>query len=226
MQANRTSLDAPSRAPTRGRCAGESGADAAPQPSRVHSLSDMRIRPQPVLALLVVLGLSGCSLFRAPKAEVDVVQVQAAFSAVEQLGAVVYMHNPADEGGDPACDYFEYARGAYTSTPGDEFCRVFDYDDRQPGGGLEGPVPVAFDDQARADLASMLAAFDGVAAPLSYMNVVLAANGSIGPDSGFTFDRCVYYWYQPNWSVLPDDFQGKEVSTGINTDWYKTDSCP
>ena len=192
----------------------------------VGSLSGMRIRSRPAVALLVVLVVSGCSLLRAPKADVDVSRVQAAFPAVEQLGAVVYMDDPAVEGEDRGCEYFEYQRGAYASDPDDEFCRVFDYDDRHPGGGPEGPVPGAFDDQARADVTAMLAAFDSVATPVRYMNVVLTADGSIGPDSNFAFDRCVYYWYQPSWKSLPDDFKGKEVSTGINADWYKTDNCP
>jgi hypothetical protein len=179
-----------------------------------------------VLALLVVLLLSSCALFRAPKATVEVEAVAAAFPTIERLEAVVYMHEGGSDSDDPECEYFEYGRGAFTSNPADEFCRVFDFDDRHPGGGMEGPVPVAFDDQARAHLAELLASFDGVGAPLDYMNLVLAPDGSVGADSGFSFDRCVSYWYQPGWTTLPEDIEGDSVSSGMNADWYKTDSCP
>ena len=125
------------------------------------------------------------------------------------------------------CVYFEYARGSFTSKPEDEWCRVFDLlDERRPGGGPEGPVPVAFDDQARADMHAVLAAFDGVGTPLDYMNVVMDADGSIGPDSGFSFDRCVAYWYDPGWRRLPEDIPGESVSEGIDLNWYRTDHCP
>lgn len=179
-----------------------------------------------LLPLLVVVVVSGCALIRAPKASVDVTAVAAAFPTIESLGAVVYMHEDGSDSGDPECEYFEYGRGAFTSNPADEFCRVFDFDDRHPGGGLEGPVPVAFDDQARADLGELLASFDGVGAPLDYMNLVLAPDGSVGADSGFMFDRCVSYWYQSGWAKLPEDIEGESVSSGLNADWYKTDNCP
>jgi hypothetical protein len=133
------------------------------------------------------------------------------------------MNDPATGGGDPACEYFEYERGAFTSNPADEDCRVFERNDEP---GIRGPAPVAFDDQARADLKAMLAAFDSTGAPLNYMNVVLTEEGSMGPGSGFAFDRCVYYKYRPGWAVLPEDIEGEQVSTGIDRDWYQTDSCP
>ena len=170
--------------------------------------------------------LSGCALSGAPKASVDLAAVQAAFPTIERLGAVVYMHDGASDQGDPECEYFEYGRGAFSSNPAAEFCRVFDFDDRHPGGGSAGQVPVAFDDQARADLIELLASFDGVGTPLAYMNLMLAADGSVTGDSGFRFDRCVSYWYQPGWSSLPEDLPGDSVSSGIDADWYKTDSCP
>jgi hypothetical protein len=134
------------------------------------------------------------------------------------------MHDAGNEG-EPDCEYFEYSRGAFTSKPEDEFCRVFDFDNRHPGGGDEGPMPVVFDDEARADLADLKKAFDGVGAPLDYMNLVFDANGSVGPDSGFEFDRCVAFWYQPGWTALPDDIAGDFVSMAIDEDWYKTDAC-
>jgi hypothetical protein len=178
------------------------------------------------LVLLVAAGvaLSGCTLFGPPaKATVPVAAMRAAFPTIERLAAVVYSHDPA---GDAVaeCEYFEYGRGAFTSDPADGSCRVFDPDDRHPGGGAEGPVPVAFDDQARADLADLKRAFDGAGAPLDYMNLVLEADGSVGPDSTFAFDPCVTYVYQPGWSTLPSDEDA--VSTGIDADWYKTDGCP
>ena len=175
-----------------------------------------------VFALLIV---AGCAFFRTPKATVNVADVAAAFPTLERLSAVVYMLD-AGSGEEPGCEYFQYGRGAFTSNPDDEFCRVFDFDNRHPGGGDEGPVPIAFDAEARRDLAALKRAFEGVGAPLDYMNAVLAADGSVASDSGFAFDRCVTYWYHPGWTVLPEDIAGDSVSTGINADWYKTDGCP
>ncbi len=177
-----------------------------------------------VASAAALCALSGCALFHAPKANVSVADVTAAFPTVERLGAVVYMFE-AGQDGEADCEYFEYRQGAFTSKPHDEFCRVFDVDNRHPGGGSEGPVPVPFDDQARADLADFKKAFEGVGAPMDYMNGVLAADGSVGPDSGFAFDRCVTYWYQPGWTALPDD-DPDAVSTGIDANWYKSDGCP
>ncbi len=172
-----------------------------------------------------MLIVAGCAFFRMPKATVNVADVAAAFPTIERLSAVVYM---LDAGGDdePDCEYFEYGRGAFTSNPDDEFCRVFDFGDRHPGGGHEGPVPIAFDAEARTDLAALKHAFEGVGAPLNSMNAVLAVDGSVASDSGFAFDRCVTYWYHPGWTALPDDISGDSVSRGINADWYKTDGCP
>jgi hypothetical protein len=136
-----------------------------------------------------------------------------------------HMHD--DEGRDePDCEYFDYGRVAFTSKPEDEFCRVFGYNTRQPDGGFEGPIPVAFDETARADLPELKQAFAGISAPLDYINLALASDGSVGPDSVFSFDRCVTYWYQPGWTALPEDIDGETVSTGINKDWYESDGCP
>ena len=165
-----------------------------------------RARPSTLMLVLgaAALAVSGCVLLDAPKASVSVEDIGAAFPTVQRLQAVVYMRD-AGEVGEADCEYFEYKRGAFTSKPDDEFCRVFDFEGRQPGGGDEGPVPVAFDDTARSDLEALKEAFHGVSAPLDYMNLVLAADGAVGPDSGFRFDRCVAYWYQPGWTVLPED---------------------
>jgi hypothetical protein len=171
------------------------------------------------LLFSVVLVASGCALFRPPKADIDVTQLQAAFPAVEAIGAIVYM----DEGGDPACEYFEYERGAFTSNPADEFCRVFERIDEP---GQDGPPPVAFDEQARADLKTLLAAFKNTGAGLRYMNVALDADGSVESESTFAFDRCVYYRYHPGWADLPQDTPGEEVWAGVNGDWYQNDNCP
>lgn len=178
-----------------------------------------------VLFVITAVAVAGCASFATPKANVSVSDVGDAFPTIERLSAVVYMLE-ADGDGEPNCEYFEYGRGAFTSKPADEFCRVFDFDERHPGGGDEGPVPVAFDDKAQADLADLKQAFAGAGAPLDYMNLVLAADGSVGPDSGFAFDRCVAYWYQPGWDALPEDDPGESISSGINEDWYETDSCP
>jgi hypothetical protein len=182
-------------------------------------------RAQATALLVVALVFSGCAMFRTPKATLSVDDIAVAFLTIQRLSAVVYSRD-ASEDGEADCEYFQYGRGAFTSKPEDEFCRVFDFADRQPGGGDEGPAPVAFDAQARTDLAEFLAALKSVGAPLNYMNLVPTADGSVGPDSNFAFDRCVSYVYQPGWTALPEDLSDDAVSSGINADWYKVDSCP
>jgi hypothetical protein len=177
------------------------------------------------LLMVVALVFSGCAVFRTPKVTVSVDDIAMAFPTIQRLSAVVYLHE-AGQDGAADCEYFEYGRGAFTSKPEDEFCRVFDFADRQPGGGSEGPAPAAFDAQAQADLAEFLAAFEAVGARLDYMNLVPAENGSVGPDTNFAFDRCVSYVYQPGWTTLSEDVSGDSISSGIDRDWYKTDGCP
>jgi hypothetical protein len=206
------------------------GSNLGPPPPHPHpSRSQMVVfdslrRAAPRISLLViVLVVAGCVLFSPPKAKVAVADIAAAFPEVDRLGAVVYMYEAGSDG-EPDCEYFEYRRGAFTSKPEDRLCRVFDFDGRHTGGGDEGPIPVAFDEEAHADLVAFKRALDRVGAALVYMNAVLAADGSVGPDSGFKFDRCVAYWYQPGWTSLPEDIPG-DISSGINEDWYNTDGC-
>jgi hypothetical protein len=177
------------------------------------------------VVFLAALLASGCVLLAPSKASVKVSDIESVFPTIEQLSAVVYMHEPGIDGAAD-CEYLEYERGAFTSNAADEFCRVFDFDNRHPGGSSEGPAPVTFDAQALTDLAELKKAFDRVSIPLDYMNVVLNPDGHVGPDSGFSPDRCVTYWYQPDWANLPEDITGDSISIGINADWYKTDWCP
>jgi hypothetical protein len=174
--------------------------------------------------VLATLAIAGCALSVRPSADVVVANIATAFPAIERLSAVIYLNEEGSDG-EPGCEYFVYVRGAFTSKPTDQFCRVFDFDDRQPGGGDAGPSPVEFDDLARADLADLKVAFERVGAPLKYLNLVIAPNGSVGPDSVFDFDGCIVYWYRPGWTVLPVDESGDSVSTGIDEDWYETDNC-
>lgn len=171
--------------------------------------------------MVVPALLVGCAFFSPPKAQVDVRDIEAAFPTMQRLAVGVYWLMAGGE--EDECEYFQYSRGAFTSRPDD--CRVFDYDDRQPGGGAEGPVPDPFDEQARFDVADMLAAFEGVGAPLDYINVVVQADGSVGPDSNFSFDRCVMYVYDPGWTTLPEA-DPDSIAAGVNTDWYSIDDCP
>src|SRR6476660_8252328 len=87
-----------------------------------------------VAAAAAMCGLAGCALLRTPKADVSVDAVATAYSTVQRLGALVYMFEAAQDG-EANCEYFEYQRGAFTSKPQDEVCRVFDFDNRHPGGG-------------------------------------------------------------------------------------------
>jgi hypothetical protein len=179
----------------------------------------------PALVVVAALVFAGCGLFRPSKSTVSVDDIALAFPTIQRFSAVAYSHE-AGQDGEADCQYFQYGRGAFSSKPEDEFCRIYDFDNRQPGGGPEGPVPVAFDARPRTDLAELLTVFKSVGAPLDYMNVAPTSDGSVGPDSYFDFDRCVTYVYQPGWTTLPEDDPGRYVSTGINVDWFKTDLCP
>ncbi len=164
------------------------------------------------VALLTLAALSVAACLGPTKIRVSVADFASLFPIVERLSVAVYMDDPYSD-----CEYFEYGRGAFSSTPADEFCRVFDLPDR--------PVPVAYDAQALADLAELKKEFNRVGLPMEYINVVFDSAGSVGPDSAFSADPCVTYWYEPGWSALPEDYPGA-VSGAIDADWYRTDICP
>lgn len=154
--------------------------------------------------------------------DVAVSDIASVFPTVEGLAARVYMVHETGEG--ETCEYFEYVTRSFTSIPTDQFCRVFDFDDRHPGEG-EGVDPIGFTQDARDDLAGLKAAFRQAGLDIEYLNVVFRPDGSVGPGSFFQFDPCVAFVYEPGWSVLPEDFPGDSTSVGIDANWYKMDSC-
>ena len=168
------------------------------------------------LLAIAALVVAGCAV----KANVSVADLESLFPVLERHAAYVYM---LDDGNpETACEYFEYRRGAFNSDPADEFCRVFRF---HPGGGDKGPVPVAFDDEARKDLADLKREFDRVGVPIDYINVVFDVDGSVASRSQFSADGCVEYWYEPGGTTLPDDAP-KAITTVIDDEWYKIDHCP
>ena len=176
------------------------------------------------LALLILAGLMVAACLAPAKAKVSVSDLTALFPTIERLGVRSYTVDTRTD--QPDCVFFEYGRGAFTSDPSDEFCRVWRVDPQNPDAGWVGPAPVAFDQQAHNDLAALKGEFDRVGVPIEYLYINLDPAGAVGPDSAFDADRCIAYFYQPDWSALPEDIPGKSVSTGITADWYKTDHCP
>ncbi len=163
--------------------------------------------------LIVIAGLvAGC--LPPTKANVSVTSLEGLFPIIKRLHIDAYMVEPRTD--QPACVFFLSRRGAFSSDPSDEFCRVF---------GAGGPPAVAFDQQASDDLAELKGEFDLVGVPVQYLYINLGAGASIGPESAFSADRCVAYFYSPGWSALPEP-ERNTVSSGITADWYKTDSCP
>lgn len=172
-------------------------------------------------AILVIVALAvGC--LHARKATVDVADLASLFPTIERLGVGVYYAEEIE--GTKRCLYFEDRRGAFMNPP-DGDCQVFDFDGRHSINGSTAPSPIAFDQGALADLNELQAEFTRIGLPVSYLNLVLHADGSVGGDSAFEADRCVVYTYEPGWSTLPTDLKN-EVAAGINEDWWRLDSCP
>jgi hypothetical protein len=156
-------------------------------------------------------GLSGCV---PAKASVSVSDLTSTFPAIQRLGVIEFEHQEFNEG-EPDCDALVYKRGAFASIPRSGTCGTF-------SGSTE--VPVEFDPEATADLATVAAEFDRIKVPMRYALIKSGVDGAVGAESTFAADGCVTYVYYPGWTSLPD--LGKEIATGIDENWYRVDSCP
>jgi hypothetical protein len=169
--------------------------------------------------LLILLGSIAVGCLPPVKAAVSVTDLASTFPTLDRLAVRSYEFRRFNDG-EPVCESFHYARGAFTSIPGDEFCAVF-HDDPDPR-----PVPIAFDAQALADLAVVKIDFARMGVPIQQIYIHSDSEGSVGRGSAFAADRCVIYVYDPGWAVLPEQIPGDSISSGLTADWYKTDSCP
>lgn len=154
---------------------------------------------------LAVLAVDGCSV----KAKVNVADLEAMFPAIQQLSVKMLTM-------DDDCQYFDYARGAFSSNLPDDTCGS--------ANGFSPPSRSSFDDRASQDLATLQDGFSRLGIPIKEIIIERGADGSIGSGSFFEADGCVFYHYAPSWTTLPE--AGKDVVAGIDPNWYKTDLCP
>jgi hypothetical protein len=121
------------------------------------------------------------------------------------------------------CEYLKYARGAFTTKPDDEFCRVF------PAGDDGTWAPQPFDDQARTDLEQLHREVElrGARIPGASLRIFFDQDGSIAPGSEFNFGGCDSYVYSPGQATPPWSRELDEgvIATGLDSNWYKVESC-
>ncbi len=157
---------------------------------------------------MTALAAGGC----AAKAKVDVADLEGMFPRMQRMSVNVLTLES-----NPECQYFEYSRGAFTSNMPDDSCGW--------ANGHPPPSRSAFDERARQDMATLQDGFSRLGIPIAWIYIERGTDGSIGSGSFFAADRCVFYYYAPRWTRLPE--AGKhEAVTGINPNWYKTDLCP
>lgn len=166
------------------------------------------------LAVVVLTLLSAC--LPAVKADVSVRDIERAFPVFSELGVRSYEFARFNAG-EPVCEALEYRRGAF-ATINDGLCGAYD------GDAVRTRMP--FDAGAIADLATLKSALSGNGLDLLRIRIIQNPDGSVGSGSYFSADGCVTYNYVRGWSGLPPSVLGKELSTGIDPNWYRTDTCP
>ncbi len=170
------------------------------------------------LALLLVAPACDLGVAKASAAR-SIPAIRALLPAFEALDVRIYM----DAEG---CEYLVDDRGAFASNLDQEgWCRVWDFEDRHPGGNA-ALAPGPFDDAARMEFTALRHEIDEAGLDLDYLDLLYDPDGHIAPGSIFAVGPCVTFFYDPRWSVLPESIEGVSVSTAIDDDWYQTDICP
>jgi hypothetical protein len=131
----------------------------------------------------------------------EVAALEADFPAIEQLHVNGFTH--LDECGD----YLDYPRGVFVTDPGSSCYSGY-------GGTGERQ---AFDDQARADLETMVAATEANGPRLQSAFVTYLPDGAVGPNSTFSFTTDYHFVYRPS-----ADNEYLQCAIEIGADWYKT----
>jgi hypothetical protein len=125
--------------------------------------SSMGRRAMTLLALLAFIA--GCSYAPSLNGSIrDADKLEALFPLVERLTASSYWVNND-------CRYIAYERGSFSSDPAvDSACQVWDR-----------PDPRLFDDQARADIASVESEIANAGLSVDYFSVTFNSDGAVGP---------------------------------------------
>ena len=132
--------------------------------------------------------------------------LNSTFTALESLAVTRYRN-------DDRCQYIHYGRGGFSADPSDTACLV------------DGDAPLQrFDAEGQRDFGIIRSAFDQVELDVTFALIELDGNGKITGESAFDIGPCHTYFYQPGWSVLPEDEYGT-ISAGIDSNWYETDQC-
>jgi hypothetical protein len=134
------------------------------------------------------------------------------FPTIDRLSVAAYTLET-----NPACEYFEYERGAFAANLDDEYCGWFN--------GHPPPHRVQFDKQASEDLAVLKGGFEKFGIPIRLISIARGSDGLVGAGSYFAADRCVTYKYEPGRSSAPEAGKNEAV-TVIDANWYRIDICP
>ena len=155
--------------------------------------------PAIALGLLLLVALAGCG---APDHARSVRLLEELFPVLERLRVTELTVKQQ-------CEYIEYSRGAFLV--GDPYdCWPVD-DPRQ------------IDAQAREAIDEIIRDSERLGRRLRDVSAEFDSDGRIARESGFRFDTCTWYYYDPGYSSLP--FDDSEPYAEINVDWYMQESA-
>jgi hypothetical protein len=180
------------------------GACHNPLPLLAAAAMTMGVLVRLLTGVAIAALLLGCGLGRVDRTEA-VADLETLLPTIDAFRVTNFLI-------DERCHYIAYERGVFVTDPDSEDC-ILD---------MDGPYPRArIDDQARADIESILAESDRLGQRLHHAFVQYDADGTMIVGSfGFDWDRD--FVYEPHWVELPSE-DSQEV-TAIDADWYEVSS--
>jgi hypothetical protein len=173
-------------------------------------------------AIAFCLAVVGCSKPGLPDGSDTARKLEQLFPLIVDLQLRVYLW-------EEDCEYVFYRRGAFASNPNDQWCRVFDFDGRHPGGN-GALLPRPFDDVARADLDRFKSELKAVGIRVDYLNAVFdVRSGDLAGPSNFSIaGTCGTLEYSREWSPedMPRSFAGDSEVYRVDDEWFLVDYCP
>jgi hypothetical protein len=175
-----------------------------------------------LLVMALSLTLVGCSKPGLPHGAETSQRLEQLFPTLEALQLRVYFI-------DHECEYMAYRRGAFSSNVGDEWCRVFDFDGRHPGGN-DALAPGPFDNDALQDLALYKGELAQLGIAVDSLNAVfdLVTGNISGPSRFSVAGTCGTLEYSPAWRAedVPENFAGDSEVFRVDDQWFLVDYCP
>jgi hypothetical protein len=153
------------------------------------------------LVLLNIL-LTSCAVPNAAQHQQDVNHLPKVFSTLQNLKVKAYRNQDW-------CKNIAYARGGFSSNLKASTCNLFT------------EKPIAIDDRAQQDFQAITSSMATTGGNIHFLSAAYdRADRLIRAKFNLsTACRCAYV-YQPRYSRLPENIEGKMEFTAINSDWF------